>query len=132
MAAQGSGTSTSRPRRVFDPFKRVLATLIGVVQTRLDLVVTELEEEKERLGQVILLGLACLFSLALGVILLTFFIVALFWETHRLYVLGGFVVLYLGLGLILALIVRKKIVSRPRLFSAVLSELTKDREHLSS
>lgn len=132
MAAQESGTSTSRPRRVFDPFKKVLAALVGVFQTRLDLVVTELEEEGERLREKILLGLASLFSLGLGLSLLTLFVVAVFWDTHRFAVLGGFVVLYLGLGLVLALIVRKKIVSKPRLFSAVLSELTKDREHLSS
>ena len=132
MDAQESGTSTSRPRRVFDPFKKVLAALVGVFQTRLDLVVTELEEEGERLREMILLGLASLFSLGLGLSLLTLFIVAFFWETHRFAVLGGFVVLYLGLGLVLALIVRKKIVSKPRFLSAVLSELTKDREHLNS
>ena len=132
MDAQESGTSTSRPRRVFDPFKKVLAALVGVFQTRLDLVVTELEEERERLREMILLGLASLFSLGLGLSLLTLFIVAFFWETHRFAVLGGFVVLYLGLGLILVLIVRKKIVSKPRFLSAVLSELTKDREHLNS
>jgi uncharacterized membrane protein YqjE len=130
MAAEDSGRGATRPRRAFDPFKRVLSGLVGAVQTRLELVVTDLEEAKDRLGEIILLALAAFFALSLGVVLLTIFIVAIFWETHRLLVLGGFVVLYIGLAAALALIVRKKISEKPRLFSNVLSELAKDRKHL--
>jgi uncharacterized membrane protein YqjE len=47
-------------------------------------------------------------------------------------VLAGFSVFYLGIGTLAALVVRHKLRTRPRLFSATLSELGKDRERLTS
>ena len=132
MAAEDSGASTSEPTGLFHPLKAALAALVGLFQTRLDLVLTEIEEERERIKELILLGLLSLFCLSLGLLLLTLLVVVIFWDTHRVYVLGGFAALYLGLGLIVGVIVRRKIMARPRLFSATLSELAKDRDRLSS
>jgi len=56
--------------------------------------------------------------------------VAIFWETHRLSVLAGLAVIYLGVATAVGLILRKKAMSKPRLFSATMAELSKDRERL--
>ena len=131
MAAEDSGTGTSS-RGFFDSLKALVAGFAALLETRLDLISTELEEEEERLKGMIVLGAIALFCASLGIIFLTLLIVVIFWDTHRFYVLGGFAVLYLALGLIAGLILRKKAMSKPRLLSATLSELAKDRERLES
>jgi uncharacterized membrane protein YqjE len=110
-----------------------LATWVDLFRTRLDLFSTELQEEQERLQQLVVLGAAALFCLALGALLVTLFVVAIFWETnYRLAVLGGLALLYLAAGTIVALVTRKRSRARAKLFSATLGELTKDYHHLSS
>ena len=110
----------------------MLATFTEILHTRIEILSTELEEEGERARQLFVYGLVSLFFLGLGLLFATLLIVAAFWETHRLSVLAGFTVFYLGIGVIAALMVRYKIKTRPRLFSATLSELGKDHERLTS
>ena len=50
---------------------------------------------------ILILGAAAFFCLAVGVLLVTLFVVVIFWETdYRLAVLGGFALLYLAVGII--------------------------------
>ncbi len=130
MASEDSGASASRPAGFFKLVRTLLSTLVDLLQTRLELARTELEEEGERLKTIILLAAIILFCASLGVLLLTILVVVIFWDSHRFFVLGGFVVFYFGLALIAGLILRKRARSRPRLFSATLSELDKDCERL--
>lgn len=112
--------------------QRMLATLLEVVQTRVQIVATEYEEERERLRELVVFGILTLFFVGFGLMFLTLFVVVLFWDTHRLYVLGGFALLYLGLAGVTGLILRRRLKSRPRLFATTLSELAKDRDRLTS
>ncbi len=130
MAAEESGTGTARRAGFLSPLKTLAETLVSFLKTRLELIATEIEEERERLKEIILLALIALFCACLGVLLLTLLIVLAFWETYRLYVLGGFVVLYFGLGLIAGLVMRRKVMTKPKFLSATLSVLAKDRESL--
>lgn len=132
MAARDSEPNASRPSGLFGPLSEILTTLLAVLRTRLELISTEIEAERERLKEMILLSLIVVFCASLGVLLLTLFVVALFWETHRLYILGGLTVLYLGVSLIVGLILRRKARAKPKLLSATLTELGKDYEHLKS
>src|SRR5574337_66744 len=106
MAAEDSEASANRSRGFFEPFRTFLATFVGLIHTRLDLISTELEEERERLKEIVLLGAISFFCLSLGIVLLTLFFVVIFLDTYAFYVLGGFVLLYLGLGVIVGLIAR--------------------------
>lgn len=111
--------------------RRLAATLVAVFQTRLELLATEVEEERIRLGRLLLLGAAAAFFLALGILTFTLFVIVLFWDTHRLLVTGLLAALYLGAGLAIAFAARREALARPRLFAASLSELAKDRERLN-
>jgi uncharacterized membrane protein YqjE len=111
--------------------QRLLATLLDIVQTRVAIVATEFEEERVRLREMVVFGLVALFFVSLGIVLLTLFVVMLFWETHRLYVMGGFALLYLGLGVVAGISLCHRLKSRPRLFAATLAELSKDRDQLT-
>ena len=132
MGAETDRGGTTRRGGLFDSLRAVMASFVGLLQTRLDLASTEIEEERERLKELILLAAIALFCLSLAVILLTVLVVTIFWETHRFYVLGGLALFYLAAGSIAALILRKKAAGRPRLFSATFAELAKDRERLES
>ncbi len=129
--ADGGGRD-SRSSGLLGSIERLFITLIEVVQTRIQIVSTELEEERERLQEIVVLGLVAAFLVGLGVVLLTIVIVLVFWETHRIAILGGFAAFYLVVGVILGVRVWYVVRSKPRLFGTTLSELDKDREQLSS
>jgi uncharacterized membrane protein YqjE len=98
----------------------------------LELFVAELEEERERLKQALLLTLLVFFGVSLGFILLNIFLVALFWEQGWIIAIGVLAILYLGVGIVAAVMLRKKILTRPGLFPATLAELGKDRDRLKA
>ncbi len=132
MEHDDTGPAPGRATGLLATLQRLLATFTEILHTRVEILSTELEEEGGRVRQLFLYGLVSLFFLGLGMVLVTVFVVMAFWETHRLYVLAGFAVLYLGVGVITALVARHKIKTRPRLFSTTLAELRKDRERLTS
>ena len=112
--------------------KALLAALSAALHTRLDLFATELEEERERLKQTLVLTLMVFFGLGLGFILLTIFLVALFLERGWLAALGALAAAYLAVGVVAAFKLRNRFLTRPGLFPATLEELAKDRDRLRS
>ena len=110
--------------------KAILATLSSAFHTRVELFVTELEEERERLKQTLVLTLVLFFGLSFGLILLTIFIVALFWDKGWIAAIGCLGAVYLGVGVAAAMKLRSALLQRPGLFPATLAELSKDRDRL--
>jgi len=124
MAETGSGLMGS--------VKRLLSTLTSIASTRLELLANELQEERLHLTQMLLFALFALFCFGVGIVLLTIFIVVLFWDDHRLAALGALSILFLALGMLMAMLLRNKAQAKSRLFSASLAELGKDRDQLDS
>lgn len=108
------------------------ATLIEAVHTRLELAATEIEEERLRILQLLLWGALSLFFVALGLVMLTFFVVLVFWETDRVLVTFLIAAIYLIIGAVLAFQARARARQKSRLFAATLAELDKDRDRLLS
>lgn len=108
------------------------ATLVAIAHTRLDLLSTDLEEEREHLFSLMVLTLAALFCLGVGVVLATILLVVAFWDTHRLLVLGGLSGFFLTMSMAVWAFALHKARAKPRLFAASLSELFKDRQQLIS
>lgn len=111
--------------------RQLLSTLTSVVSTRLELLANELQEERLHLTQMFLFVLFALFCFGMGLLLLTVFVVVLFWDDHRVAVLGVLCTLFFALGMVMTLLVRGKMQAKSKLFSASLAELAKDRQHLS-
>ena len=109
-----------------------MTTLLEILQTRVEIVANEFEEERVRLRELVVFGVLTLFFVSVGLTLVTLFVVSLYWDTHRLQVLGGIAMLYLGLGGFTGFILYRRLKSRSRLFATTLSELTKDRDQLGS
>ncbi|MHB1213806.1 MAG: phage holin family protein [Thiobacillus sp.] len=108
------------------------ATLVAVAHTRLDLLSSDLEEDRAHMVSLLGWTLIALFCLGIGVVLATILLVAAFWDTHRLLVLGSLAGFFLAAGVAMWLLVLHKARTKPRLFSASLSEFQKDRQHLVS
>lgn len=130
MADKDSGSGAPRSGGFLHPLRTSVSALVSTLHTRLELLVTELEEERERFKRTILLMLMLFLCGGLGLILLTIFTVAIFWESGWIYALGVLTVVYLGAGAVAGLLLRKHNLTRPRFFSATLAELDKDRDRL--
>lgn len=115
---------------LYDSLKGLAATGVAILRTRLELLSTELAEEKERLLTQLVLGLAALFFIGLGIVFAALFLTVILWDHHRLLVLGMFTALFLGLGIASLLAVWNFSRHQSRLFSASLAELSKDKNHL--
>ncbi|HCI13499.1 MAG TPA: hypothetical protein DFK12_05960 [Gallionellaceae bacterium] len=124
MAEAGAGLMGS--------IRQLLSTVTSIASTRLELLVNEVQEERLRLTQMLLFTLFALFCFGVGILLLTAFIVVLFWDDHRLAVLGALSALFFALGALTAMLLRSKAQAKPRLFSASLAELSKDRAQLNA
>lgn len=112
--------------------KTLLDTALGLVQTRAALLAVELEEERDRLLGLLLYGSAAFFFLSFGLVMLAVFLTALFWETHRLLVIGSFTTLFLTCG-VFALVLARRLLNRTTtLFSSSLEELAQDRATLQN
>ncbi|HMJ49650.1 MAG TPA: phage holin family protein [Burkholderiales bacterium] len=126
----GSDTDT-RTVGLINSLRRTLSTLVEIVQTRVELVATEVEEQKLRTAQLATLSLLGLFFFSMAIIFGTLAVVVVYWDQNPAAVLGGFAALYLALAIILGLVWRARAKARPRLLSATLAELIRDREELT-
>jgi len=127
-----SGTDRTYPQGFSEALKTARDALSSALHTRLELFVTELEEERERFKQTLLLTLLAVFGFSLGFILLIIFIVVLFLVEGWIIALGCLAFLFLAMGVIAALMLRRKFLTRPGLFRVTLAELAKDRDELRS
>jgi len=120
------------PDGLFASLRTLGATFVAILQNRLELLSTDIAEERARLGSILLLALVALFCLGVGVLLLTLLVVVLFWDTHRLAALSALTLLFLAAGAWIGLLASHRLRNKPRLFEASIAELAKDREQLGS
>ena len=130
MVERGSRLGAGDSPGILHSLKMLGATLASAFHTRVELFVTELEEERERFKQTLVLALLAVFGFAMGVILLTIFVVALFWQNGWIGAIGGLALIYLGVATIAAFKLRAIFLTRSGLFPATLAELAKDRDRL--
>ncbi len=115
---------------LFGSVKGLAAGGVAIVRTRLELLSTEVAEEKERLLSLLWLGLAALFFIGLGIVFAAVFLTVAFWDGHRLLVLSMLTVLFLGVGFTALSVALKQSRNGSKLFAASLAELSKDQDHL--
>lgn len=106
------------------------ATLLELVATRAELALVELREQGERRSGELVLAIAGGLFLVMGLLLAALFVVAVFWDTHRLAAIAGMTLLYLGIGVAAFARLRAKRRAGPAPFEATLRELSLDRELL--
>ena len=115
---------------LFRSLGNLAATLVGIAHTRLELLTTELQEEVQRVAQVLVWAAVALLAGMLAAFLGALTVIFYFWETYRLLasllVTGTFAVV----AVLAILMLRAKLHSKPPLLDATLTELARDREQL--
>ncbi len=121
------GDRPSRPAGLMDSAKRMLATIIALVHTRLELFTTEIEEEIHRAASILIWALVALFFGSLTVLMLAFTVIIVFWDTNRVLaavlVTATFLLATVGFGLL----ARARLKAKTRFMAASIEELKRDR-----
>lgn len=132
VSSGDSGHERGPVSGLFKSLTNVVATVVAIVQTRLELLTTELQEEVHRVGHLLVWTLIALLSAGMGLFMGALAIIFVFWDTHRLLATVLVTVAFFSLALIAALVLRVKISSKPPMLNATLAELAKDRDQLRS
>ena len=127
MAAEAGAP---RPPGLAGSISRLARTALAVLRTRLEILGTEIEEERIRFAGLALVVAAIAFCLQMAVLLFVVLMVVLLWESHRLITLGVFSAAFLLGGVALYMLLRRQLRNRPRMFASTLGELAKDEERL--
>lgn len=131
--ATGAGEPPPGPAsRMLHSLRSLVATLLGIVSTRVELISTEIEEEALRVAIIVAIGLAAMFCAGVAIMLVVAFVVVAFWDTHRLLAIAVVAAVFALASMVLFQQMQTRYRTRSRLFSASLGELAKDRERLTA
>jgi uncharacterized membrane protein YqjE len=111
---------------LFASLRRMLATLVELGHTRLELASVEFEAELHHLQSTLLWSIAAIFSAAVGLLLLALTVLVVFWDTHRLLAAGGVTAFFLLFAAGAALLVQYRVRTRPHLLAGTIEELKRD------
>lgn len=109
-----------------DTARRLGATLLAMLQTRVELAALELEEESQRFLRYAMLGVLAVLLLLVALVLVAFFIVLLFWDEHRLAAVGVLALLFGGGAALIGLQLKGSMKRKPRFMASTVGELQKD------
>jgi uncharacterized membrane protein YqjE len=119
-----------RPPGLVDSLSRLGRSGLALLRTRLQILGTEIEEERIRFVRLALAVAAIAFCLQMAVLLFVVFMAVFLWETHRLATLAVFAAIFLIAGVAGALVLKQRLARRPKMFASSLGELAKDEERL--
>ena len=116
---------------MFDASRRVAQRSLDIGANRVELFIVELQEERQRLIQSMILGLGAATLALLGGVAFTLGVMVLFWDRSPVLALGILTLLYLG-GAAFLVFRLMQLQKNWQMFSATLDQLRKDRECLAS
>ena len=117
---------------MLEALRGLAQTLIGALQTRLELLADEVEEQGLRIAQIVALWALAGFCLALAIVLGAVLFVVLFWETHRFIMLALLCGFFFAGGLAALVAARAAARARPPALADTLAELAADRSALDA
>ena len=107
---------------------KLLAALLDLLPTRVDLLGTELREELLRFGVLLVAAGAVLLAMTIGVGLLAAALVLSLWQHHPLLGLAAAGMFFMILGALTLWSMSRTLRMKARPFEATLSQLRRDRE----
>ena len=110
--------------------RRMLAILIGMMRTRLNLLAVELMEEKSRIWLMLVLTALALIFASMALLMLSLLVIVAFWDDNRLLAIGSLLAFYVAATLGALFFLRHKAKMGSSLFAGTLGELAKDSDAL--
>ena len=115
---------------LLESLRNLAGTFVALVQTRIEIFASEIDEERARLARIVVLAMLVLFCLGLATVLCVLLIAVLFWDSNRLLAIGALAGAFALGGLAALFALRSAIRDRPQFLSTTLAELRKDRKEL--
>jgi uncharacterized membrane protein YqjE len=108
----------------------IVATVVALVRTRVELATVEFEEEREYIKVALALIVVATVFACFAVVALSVLVVVWLWDRYPLAALSGVTIVYalIAAGAVLAL--KQRLLAHGRPFAATLSELERDAEAL--
>lgn len=111
--------------------RRMLAILVSMVRTRLNLMAVELMQEKSRIWMVLVLTALALVFGSMALLTLSLLAVVALWEENRLLAIGCLFLFYVVATIVTLVALQQKAKVGSSLFATTLSELAKDSTALA-
>lgn len=111
--------------------RRLLESARSLLEKRVELFLIELKEERIRLFDALLLAAAAVICCLMTLVLVTFTLVVIFWENHRVLVLALLTAAYAG-GAVWAYASYRSHLRKWNSFDETLGQIKKDREWLET
>lgn len=105
---------------------RLCGTLLAMLQTRVELLTTEISEDVERGVRILLWGVVAVLAAVLALLLAGVTVIVYFWETHRIAAALGVTGAFLLLAAVAAALARARLHEKPRLLDASRTEFMRD------
>jgi len=126
------GIQDDREHGVFDSVRGICSSTLGLLQNRVELIGVELQEQKERLIRVLVLGAALVFAGNMAALVVTYTIIELAGPDARKPVLIILSLLYVAAAVGAFVWLRKELGAGPPPLSETVSEFKKDRDWVNS
>ncbi len=120
----------SRGEGLLASLRGLVGTLIAIAQTRMAILASDLEEQGACFARIVVFAVICAIGFFFAAALAIAFVIAAFWE-NRLIASGILFAVFLALALGSLVTLRQRLADRPKLLSATLAELEKDKNSLS-
>lgn len=125
-----SGSETGPIRRLLASAGNLLATLLSIGRTRLELLTVEVQLEIRRTAELAVWLVIAIQAAMVGLIMAAFWVVIAFWDTHRLLAAGMVTAAFLGIAFVATLVLARKVRVKPPFLGGTLAELARDSERL--
>jgi uncharacterized membrane protein YqjE len=106
--------------------RRMLAILVSMARTRLNLLAVELMQEKSRIWLLLVLTALALIFASMALLSLSLLVVVAFWEEHRLLAIGCLLAFHVAATIGTVIVLQRKAKMGSNLFADTLHELSKD------
>ena len=111
---------------------QLAGTLLAIVETRFDLLTTEVSEDTQRGVRILLWASVALLAGIAGLLFTGVTVLIVFWDEHRVAAAVGVTLAFFAIMAVAALVSRNRLRERPRLLDATRTELRRDVELLRS
>jgi uncharacterized membrane protein YqjE len=127
----GAGPDQAAASAPSSTVRSTVRTLLSFAETRARLAANEFEEQVLRLLEVAAWAVAAVFFFAIAVLLVSLFIVLVFWDANRILAAGLLAGLFITGGGVSVMMVRSCLAARPKFLAATLAEFEKDRQKMA-